>query len=89
MLGIFAAWAIPYLQMTEGGHVAHIWSRQFSGRLAGEDFKLGSWLLNIPRALGYFLPWLLLLPLIFRARFADEKKGSSLTPWRGASRFRS
>jgi 4-amino-4-deoxy-L-arabinose transferase-like glycosyltransferase len=74
MLGIFAAWAIPYLQMMQGSPVAHVWSRQFSGRLAGEDFRFSSWLLNIPRALAYFLPWLVLIPLTATARFESERK---------------
>ena len=71
MLGIFAAWAIPYLQITAGMSVAHVWSRQFSGRLLGEDFKFLGWIQNIPRGLGYFLPWILVLPFP-RAEFVDE-----------------
>lgn len=67
MLAIFAAWAVPCLQMMQAGDVAHTWSRQFSGRLSGEDFKLGGWLMNIPRGLGYFLPWTLLLVFARRA----------------------
>jgi 4-amino-4-deoxy-L-arabinose transferase-like glycosyltransferase len=71
MLGIFAAWAIPYLQATAGESTTHVWSRQFSGRLLGEDFRFSGWIQNIPRGLGYFLPWLLLLPFL-RAEFVDE-----------------
>src|SRR5207253_5326751 len=41
-----------------------IWSRQFSGRLAGEGFNFGHWALNIPRSLGYFLPWIVFVPLL-------------------------
>jgi 4-amino-4-deoxy-L-arabinose transferase-like glycosyltransferase len=67
MLAIFGAWAIPYLQVTEAGHAAGVWSRQFSGRLTGEDFKFGEWLLNIPRGIAYLLPWVALFPF---ARFA-------------------
>ena len=66
ILGIFAAWAIPYLQATEAGHVASVWSKQFSGRVSGDHFQLGDWLLNIPRGLAYLLPWAALLPF---ARF--------------------
>ncbi|MGI9087229.1 MAG: ArnT family glycosyltransferase [Chthoniobacterales bacterium] len=76
MLGIFAAWAIPCLLMMQGGDVAHIWSRQFSGRLSGEDFHFRGWLLNIPRGLGYFLPWTLLLFFANRAHFADPRTGA-------------
>ncbi|MEP6937789.1 MAG: glycosyltransferase family 39 protein [Chthoniobacterales bacterium] len=64
MIGLFAAWAIPYLQTLSGGHVSRVWTRQFSGRLAGEDFQTGSWLLNFPRSIAYFMPWILLLPFI-------------------------
>ena len=64
MLGLFAAWAIPCLQSMHATPVAGIWTRQLSGRLGGSDFKLGSWLLNLPRAFAYFLPWLLLAPLL-------------------------
>ena len=67
MLGIFGAWAFPYLQMTEAGHVASVWSKQFSGRVTGAEFKLGDWILNIPRGIAYLLPWVALLPF---ARFA-------------------
>jgi 4-amino-4-deoxy-L-arabinose transferase-like glycosyltransferase len=72
MLGIFAAWAIPYLQMTASENVAHVWSRQFSGRLVGEDFKFSGWILNIPRGLGYFLPWILLVPFARHAEFTND-----------------
>ena len=68
MLAIFSAWAVPYLQVTEAGHTAGVWSRQFSGRLSGEDFKFGDWLLNIPRGIAYLLPWVVLFPF---ARFAE------------------
>ena len=71
MLGIFAMWAIPYLQATVGESTAHVWSRQFSGRLLGEDFRFAGWIQNIPRGLGYFLPWILFLPFL-RAEFVDE-----------------
>jgi 4-amino-4-deoxy-L-arabinose transferase-like glycosyltransferase len=67
MAGIFAAWAIPCLEMARTAHVASVWSQQFTGRVAGDDFKLASWLLNIPRGIAYLLPWAILLPF---ARFA-------------------
>ncbi|PZR72303.1 MAG: hypothetical protein DLM73_13630 [Chthoniobacterales bacterium] len=61
MLGIFAAWAVPYWQTMHGTNLAGSWSGEFTGRLTADDFKLSSWILNIPRALAYFLPWTLLL----------------------------
>ncbi len=66
MLGIFAAWAIPFLELVRSAHVTHVWSSQFTGRVSGDDFKFANWILNIPRGLGYLLPWAVLLPF---ARF--------------------
>src|SRR6266536_2378736 len=74
MLGIFAAWAIPFAQSTNVKVAMFKWSRQFSGRLSGEDFKFSGWILNIPRSLGYFLPWLLFLPCLPSAKFSSERK---------------
>jgi len=72
MLGIFAAWAIPYWQAMKGAPVAETWSVQLTGRLTADDFKLRSWLLNIPRGLAYFLPWTLLLPLVQKAKWTTS-----------------
>lgn len=58
MVGIFAAWALPAFLFSESSRVARIWSRQFSGRVSGAGFQFSSWILNMPRALLYFLPWL-------------------------------
>jgi len=72
MLGIFAAWAIPFLHSTTT-HVAAVkWSNQFTGRLQGLDFKFVSWIQNIPRGLIYFLPWVLLFPFIRFSKFHDS-----------------
>ncbi len=74
MLSIFAAWAVPFAQSATVKLAMFKWSRQFSGRLSGEDFKFSSWILNVPRSLGYFLPWLLLLPCLPSAKFSSEGK---------------
>ena len=42
MLGIFAAWAIPYWQAMRGANLAQTWSLQLTGRFTGDDFKLGT-----------------------------------------------
>ncbi|MBA2742915.1 MAG: glycosyltransferase family 39 protein [Chthoniobacterales bacterium] len=73
MLGLFAAWAIPCLQLAPDSNVTHAWSRQFSGRVSGEDFDLRGWVMNIPRGLAYFLPWTILLAFMRRTRFATER----------------
>jgi 4-amino-4-deoxy-L-arabinose transferase-like glycosyltransferase len=71
MLGIFAAWAVPFLHSTTT-HVAAVkWSNQFTGRLQGIDFKFVTWIQNIPRGLIYFLPWVLLFPFVRFSKFHD------------------
>ncbi|MBA2623335.1 MAG: glycosyltransferase family 39 protein [Chthoniobacterales bacterium] len=78
MLGIFAAWAVPCLQMMREGNVTGVWTRQFSGRLSGEDFKLGGWLLNIPRGIGYFLPWAAVFVLAMRGDGKSKHRTSNI-----------
>jgi 4-amino-4-deoxy-L-arabinose transferase-like glycosyltransferase len=78
VLGIFAAWAIPYWQAMRGANLAQTWSVQLTGRLTGDDFKLGNWLLNIPRGLAYFLPWTLLLPLVRGAELPTPRETNLL-----------
>jgi 4-amino-4-deoxy-L-arabinose transferase-like glycosyltransferase len=68
MLGIAAAWAIPFVHMTTSEVAMGKWSAQYTGRLKGIDFRFFSWIQNIPRGLIYFLPWLLLFPF---ARFSN------------------
>lgn len=72
--GVFAAWAVPYWQIMGEADLAQTWSVQLTGRLTGNDFKLESWLLNIPRGLAYFLPWTLLLPLVARVKWESASE---------------
>jgi len=74
IVGIFAAWAVPYWQVMREADLAQTWSVQLTGRLTGDDFKLGSWVLNLPRGLAYFLPWTLLLPLVPRVKWASASE---------------
>src|SRR6266704_4482558 len=72
MLGIGAAWAIPFLHSTTTQVAMDKWSAQFTGRLNGVDFKFLSWIRNIPGGLIYFLPWVLLFPFVRFSKFDDE-----------------
>src|SRR5688572_3711974 len=89
MLGVFAAWAVPYWQVMREADLAQTWSVQLTGRLTGDDFKLESWLLNIPRGLAYFLPWTLLLPLVARVKWekASEHNLARALSWGAAVPF--
>ena len=75
MLGIAAAWAIPFVYMTTSHVAVGKWSVQYTGRLKGVDVKFLSWIQTIPRALIYFLPWLLLFPFARFSRFHDVAQG--------------
>src|SRR5205823_1238409 len=72
MCGIFAAWAIPFLQSTTVQVALRKWSAQFSGRFSAANFNFSSWIQNVPRALVYFLPWVILFPFVRFTRFQDE-----------------
>ena len=67
MIGVAAAWAIPFVHLTTSQVAIDKWSGQYTGRLKGIDFKFLDWIQNVPRSLIYFLPWLLLFPF---ARFS-------------------
>jgi 4-amino-4-deoxy-L-arabinose transferase-like glycosyltransferase len=83
MLLIFAAWAIPFMEVNEGSKVMSKWSDQFAGHVTGEFSHVYVWLTALPRALGYFLPWLLVTPLIRFSRLRDEgeRKLASALAW--------
>ena len=86
MLAIVAAWAIPFLHMNESGKVVTKWSTQFTGRVTGEFFRFGVWVLTIPRAICYFLPWLVLVPFIRFNRFPepDDRRVARALSWAAA-----
>jgi 4-amino-4-deoxy-L-arabinose transferase-like glycosyltransferase len=73
MLGIFAAWAIPFAHTAGSATATTKWTNQFTGRLKGTDFEFRRWVRNIPQGLVYFLPWLVLLPLVQFNIFSEDK----------------
>ncbi len=74
MLGIFAAWAIPFAKIATTQLAIHRWSIQYTERLKGTEFKFVNWILNIPRGLIYFLPWLILFPFLRFSKFRDHNQ---------------
>ena len=80
MLAIFAAWAVPYLHTAALGRVGHVWTGQMANRFEiDEGFRPGSWALNIPRGLVNFVPWVVLLPLLWRRLSADAGEVAAVT----------
>ena len=74
MIGIAAAWAIPFLHATTSQVVIGKWSGQYTGRLKGADFKFSDWIQNIPRGLIYFFPWVLLFPFARFSRLHEQSE---------------
>ena len=74
MIGIAAAWAIPFVHATTSQVVIDKWSGQYTGRLSGIDFKFFDWIQNVPRGLIYFLPWVLLFPFARFSRLPEENE---------------
>lgn len=74
MLGIFASWAVPFVRTMTIPATIHNWSIQFTDRLKGTEFQFVNWMLNIPRGLIYFLPWLILLPFLQSSKFRDDNQ---------------
>jgi 4-amino-4-deoxy-L-arabinose transferase-like glycosyltransferase len=72
IVGALLCWAIPCSLAVSGHHPAAVW-RFWWGQLASrasaesdDHFRLSVWLLNGPQTLKNFLPWTLLLPLLWR-----------------------
>lgn len=63
--GIFLAWAVPYFQQTAHLNAAGVWEAQMRERVGGGSFHFEDWVLLLPRGLSNFLPWLLLLPVLW------------------------
>ena len=89
MLAIFAAWAVPFVQSTLGARVLDKWSRQYVGRVTGEFFRFPIWLQTLPRALIYFLPWLIFVPLLRLKKFREpaQRQVANALAWSAAVPF--
>lgn len=83
MLCIFASWAIPFARETTMHLAVHYWSIQFTERLKSTEFQFVNWILNIPRGLVYFLPWLILFPFLRFSKFQhhDQQRLAHALVW--------
>ena len=80
MLGMFAAWAVPYWQALPHKEVGSAWSAQFTGRMkADHGFHFKNWIQNIPRGLFNFIPWAVFLPLLWRRETGYALQAQSLS----------
>ena len=82
MLGVFALWALPNLRATAGEDTGAVWLQQFTERIGAREesgatggFDVVHYLRQFPRAIINFLPWALLLPLLWRRGVAEAMSG--------------
>jgi 4-amino-4-deoxy-L-arabinose transferase-like glycosyltransferase len=96
IVGALLCWAIPCSLAVSGANpfgVWRFWWGQLASRASAESdqhFRLFTWLLNGPQTLKNFLPWTLLLPLLWRkatvalVAHADGAGPRDLALFRGA-----
>lgn len=63
MLGIFAAWAVPYFQTEAAERAGKVWADQIANRVVEDKSDWSDYAANLPRGLADLLPWLALAPL--------------------------
>src|SRR5207249_8059651 len=64
MLSIFAAWAVPFFLSLRSQSLGQVWWHELAAIVFGEKGRSENWALNFPRGFAFFLPWILLMPLI-------------------------
>jgi 4-amino-4-deoxy-L-arabinose transferase-like glycosyltransferase len=83
IVGALLCWAIPCSLAVSSRNPAgvwHFWWDQLASRASTESsqhFRLSAWLLNGPQTLKNFLPWTLLLPLLWRKETVTALAGAS------------
>ncbi len=85
MCAIFAAWAVPYFRATAELNAVGVWKDQMSERVGGGGFDAASYFLNLPRALGNFLPWLVFVPLWWKRDSAADADAQLFRGMRNAT----
>lgn len=71
MLAMFAAWAVPCFRAVHEDSISQTWSYELALRITGGGNDATDWPMNFPHGLGYFLPWLVVLPFVRPAKMAN------------------
>ncbi len=94
ILGALLCWAIPCSLAVSSHNPIGVW-RFWWGELASrasaessEHFRLSNWLLNGPQTLKNYLPWTLLLPLLWRKETVAQLAGAADSGPRELALFR-
>jgi 4-amino-4-deoxy-L-arabinose transferase-like glycosyltransferase len=70
-VGMFAAWAVPCFRAVHEHSISQTWSYELALRITGGENDATDWPMNFPRGLGYFLPWLIVLPFVRPGKMAN------------------
>lgn len=65
-VSVWAPWAVMNSARNPAKDSGKVWADQVTHRLGLVEFDVANWLLQIPQSLVNFLPWALLLPLLWR-----------------------
>ncbi len=94
IMGAVLCWAIPCSRAVSSQNPAGVWRfwwDQLASRASAESdehFRLATWLLNGPQTLKNFLPWTLLLPLLWRKETVVITTGAARSSSRDLALFR-
>jgi 4-amino-4-deoxy-L-arabinose transferase-like glycosyltransferase len=69
---LFLAWAIPHWNETRNLDVGGVWGEQLTGRILPSGFEFGQWLINFPRAILNFSPWILFAAALSHRRIRSH-----------------
>ena len=76
MLAIFFAWAVPAFAAVTHDSISSTWWRELRLRVTGGENDATDWPMNFPHGVGFFLPWVFLLPFIRSARLANNHRAA-------------
>ncbi|MCB1226537.1 MAG: glycosyltransferase family 39 protein, partial [Verrucomicrobiales bacterium] len=65
-------WALENARRNPQGDSQKVWADQITHRIGFSEFDWSNWLLQIPQSLVNFLPWLLLLPLLWSPAITSQ-----------------
>lgn len=87
MVGIFAAWAIPFVESNGQSRALTKWSGQFTGRVTPHYFSVRSAASTLVRAVGQFLPWVIFIPFLRLREFTEltDRKFAKALIWSAAA----
>lgn len=89
MLGVCAAWLVPYFNAVHDQSASSTWWHELTLRITGGEHDATYWPMNFPRGIGYFLPWFLLLLFVRPAKITNSRDSqlASGALWSTAAAF--